>query len=228
MKVSDDKATKLKDFDALKKQISKSDPKTVNMADYKPSGKMNECPKLTDNWRANSALPPSPDQKLCDCMSKSRACLPKSDLSSKKFGDIFSFICTKSPESCVGINGNATTGVYGAYSMCDDKAKLAYVLDAYYSKQNKASTACDFDGSAQVASVNSDSSCSAALASASDVNKKAATATAPVGGSAKATGTGDSFAVHGAPVARIFSIGDFAVGLYMLVAVGVGAGMVAL
>ncbi|QPG94115.1 hypothetical protein C2857_004757 [Epichloe festucae Fl1] len=229
VKVSGDKATKLKDFDALKKEVTKAAPKAVNMADYKPTGNMNECPKLTDNWRANKALPPAPDQKLCDCMSKSRACVPKSDLSAKKLSEIFGFICTKSPESCVGINANATTGVYGAYSMCDSQAKLAFVLDAYYNNQKKASTACDFDGSAQTAPGSSDSSCSAALASASDINKKAATATAPVGGGApKTTSTGDSFAVHGAPVTRLFSIGDFAVGLYMLVAVGVGAGMVAL
>ncbi|KAG6001351.1 hypothetical protein E4U21_004427 [Claviceps maximensis] len=231
VKVTGEKATKLKDFDALKKQVLKADPKTISMSDYKPSSKLSTCPKLTDNWRANSALPPAPDQKLCDCMAKSRACVPKSGLSLKKFGDIFSFICTKSPDSCAGINANATTGVYGAYSMCDAQSKLAYVLDAYYTKQNKASTACDFDGSAQTASVSSDSSCSAALASAAEINKKVATATSPVGGGGAAKGSGgndDSFAVHGASVARLFSIGDFAVGLYMLVAVGVGAGMVVL
>ena len=190
---------------------------------------MNQCPKLDDNWQANSILPPAPDKKLCDCMVKSRSCVPKSGLSSKKYGDIFSFICTKSPQSCVGINGNATTGIYGAYSMCDDQSKLAFVLDAYYNSQNKAKDACDFSGSAQLVSGSSDSSCSSALASASDVNKKAATATGPVGGgAAKATGTGDSFAMHGAPVARLFSVGDFAIGLYMLVALCVGAGMVVL
>ncbi|KAG5981706.1 hypothetical protein E4U55_002631 [Claviceps digitariae] len=227
VKVTGDKATKLKDFDALKKQVLKADPKTINSDDYKPSGQLSTCPPLTDNWRANSALPPTPDQKLCDCMTKSRSCVPKSGLSPKKYGDIFSFICTKSPESCAGINANATSGVYGAYSMCDAQAKLTYVLDTYYNKQKKASTACDFDGSAQVVSGSSDSSCSAPLASASDINNKVATATAPVGG-AMSPGSGDSSAVHGLSVARLFSIGDFAVGMYMLVAVGVGAGMVAL
>lgn len=229
VKVTGTKATKLKDFDALKNQVKKAAPKALDMADYKPAGKMNECPKLTDNWQASKALPPTPDKNLCSCMAKSRACVPKSDLSAKKFGEIFGFICKNSKESCVGINGNATTGVYGAYSMCNDQEKLAYVLDAYYNSQKKAKDACDFDGSAQVQTAGSDSSCSNALASASDINKKAATATAPVGGGgAQATTTGDSFAVHGAPVARIFAVGDFAVGLYMLVALCVGAGMVAL
>jgi hypothetical protein len=228
VKVSGDKATKLKDFDALKNQVKKASPKAVDMASYKASGKMSECPKLTDNWRANKALPPTPDKSLCSCMAKSRACVPKSGLSVTKFGDIFGFICKNSPESCVGINTNATTGVFGAYSMCNDQEKLAYVLDAYYTNQKKAKDACDFDGSAVLQSANTDSSCSDSLAKASDVNQKAATATAPVGGGAKATGTSDSFAVHGAPVARIFAIGDFAVGVYMLVALCVGAGMVAL
>ncbi|KAK9441504.1 beta-1,3-glucanosyltransferase [Metarhizium brunneum] len=230
VKVSGGKATKLKDFDALKNKVKAATPKTVEMSEYKPGGKMNECPKLTDNWQANKALPPTPDKSLCSCMAKSRACVPKSGLAVKKFGDIFGFICKASPESCAGINGNATTGVYGAYSMCSDEEKLAYVLDAYYSSQKKAKDACDFDGSAETQSANSDSSCSDALAKASDTNKKAATATSPIGGggNAKATSSSDNFAVHGAPVARIFAIGDFAVGLYMLVALCVGAGMVAL
>ncbi|KAF5136960.1 1,3-beta-glucanosyltransferase [Metarhizium anisopliae] len=230
VKVSGGKATKLKDFDALKKKVNGATPKTVEMSEYKPGGKMNECPKLTDNWQANKALPPTPDKSLCSCMVKSRACVPKSGLAVKKFGDIFGFICKASPESCAGINGNATTGVYGAYSMCSDEEKLAYVLDAYYSSQKKAKDACDFDGSAETQSANSDSSCSDSLAKASDTNKKAATATSPIGGggNAKATSSSDNFAVHGAPVARIFAIGDFAVGLYMLVALCVGAGMVAL
>ncbi|KAG6010225.1 hypothetical protein E4U43_008617 [Claviceps pusilla] len=229
VKVTGDKATKLKDFDALKKQVLKARPKTIDSADYKPSAKLSTCPKLTDNWRANSVLPPAPDQKLCDCMAKSRSCVPKSGLSPKKFGDIFSFICTKSPESCVGITANATSGIYGAYSMCGAQAKLSYVLDAYYTSQKKASTACDFDGSAQTVSAGSDSSCSSALAAADKINKQAAAGTGPVsaGGASQSTDT-DSFGVHGASVARLFSIGDFAVGLYMLVAVGVGAGMVAL
>ncbi|EFY92020.1 hypothetical protein J3458_019001 [Metarhizium acridum] len=229
VKVSGDKVTKLKDFDALKNKVKAATPKTVDESDYKPGGKMNECPKLTDNWQANKALPPTPDKSLCSCMAKSRACVPKPGLSGDKFGDMFGYICNTSPGSCAGINANATTGVYGAYSMCSDEEKLAYVLDAYYNSQKKAKDACDFDGSAQTQSANSDASCSKALEEASETNKKVATATGPVGGgNAKATSSSDSFAVHGAPVARILAIGDLAVGLYMLVALGVGAGMVAL
>lgn len=227
VKVDGSKATKIGDFNALKKQVSAADPKGVDMSDYKPGGKMNDCPKLADNWQANKALPPTPDKSLCDCMAKSVGCAPKSDLSAKDIQGVFDFICDKSPQSCVGINGNASTGVYGAYSMCAVNAKLHYVLDAYYNSQKKAKDACDFDGKASVQSASSDSSCSSALASASDVNQKAATATAPVGG-AKATSTDESFAMRGAPMGRLFSIGDAVVGTYMLIAMGVGAAMIAL
>ncbi|RMZ02902.1 hypothetical protein D0860_07028 [Hortaea werneckii] len=49
---------------------------------------------------------------------------------------------------------NATTGEYGAYSMCDSTEQMAFVLNQYYQAQdssNKAS-ACNFDGSASIKS----------------------------------------------------------------------------
>lgn len=227
VQVKNEKATKLKDFDALKKQVIKAAPKAVDRDSYSPTAKLQTCPALSSTWKASSALPPSPDTSLCDCMVKSRSCVRNSGLDPKKYGDMFGFICGAAPEVCKAINGNATTGVYGAYSMCPDGAKLDYVLDAYYNKLNKAEAACDFKGQANIQKGSSDSSCDSKLAKASDINKQVATATNPVGG-AKSTSTGDSFAVPGAPMARAFSVGDYTIGLYMLVAVFAGAGMVAL
>ncbi|POR32007.1 1,3-beta-glucanosyltransferase [Tolypocladium paradoxum] len=227
VEVKNEKATKLKDFDALKKQVTKAVPKAVDRSSYNPSAKLQKCPALSATWKANSVLPPSPDSSLCDCMVKSRSCVQKSGLDPKKYGAMFSFICGAAPEICTAINGNSSTGVYGAYSMCPDSAKLDYVLDAYYNKLNKAAASCDFKGQANVQKGASDSSCDSKLAKASDINKQVATATAPVGG-AKSTSTGNSFAVPGAPMAGAFSVGDYTIGLYMLVAVLAGAGMVAL
>jgi hypothetical protein len=115
--------------------------------------------------------------------------------------------------------------------MCGESDKLAYVLDAYYQDQDKASTACDFDGSATTQKAASESSCKSALASASSINAEVATATAASG--AASTGGSeasddDSFGIHSASIARLFSLGDFAVGAYMAVAGVVGAGMVLL
>lgn len=200
------------------------------MDDYKVTLKAASCPKISDSWAAASVLPPLPDSSLCKCMTNSRSCIRAKDLDEEDYGEMFGYICGKAPEICTGIVGNTTTGVYGAYSMCADGDKLDYVLDAFYSKSNKAASSCDFKGKAQVVSAKSESKCSAALASASSINKQAATATAPPNAGSTG-GSGDdegNFAVAGTPLARLFSVGDYAVGLYMVVAMCVGAGMVAL
>lgn len=203
-------------------------PKGVERDSYNPTNKPQACPdSKSESWKANSALPPTPDQSLCDCMSKSRTCVQKKGISTKDYGSIFGFICGEAPEICTGIQGNASRGVYGAYSMCSDSAKLDYVLDAYYVKMKKSPDACDFKGKAGPQSGSSQSSCSDKLARASEINKQVATATAPVGGGA-ATSTSDSFAVPGATMARLFTVGDYAMGLYMAVALVAGAGMLAL
>lgn len=228
VKVNGDKAVKQKDFAALQKKATAAMPKGVDRDSYNPTNKPQQCPDAkSSSWKANSALPPTPDQSLCDCMAKSRSCVKTKNLSVKEYGSIFGFICGEAPEICSGIRANATTGIYGAYSMCPDGDKLDYVLDAYYVKMNKNPSACDFKGKADTQSGSAPSSCSDKLAKASDINRQVATATAPVGGGG-ATATSDSFAVPGAPMARLVSVGDFAMGLYMAVALVVGAAMVAL
>ncbi|KHN97231.1 beta-1,3-glucanosyltransferase [Metarhizium album ARSEF 1941] len=219
VEVSNGKATKLKAFYALKKKLNEAKPKTMEISDYTPGGKANECPELADNWRANKRLPRTPDKSLCYCAFDTRGCVGNSDISAKRTSDIFGYICGESPEICASIDGNATTGRYGIFSMCSAREKLAVVVDGHYNKQKKAKDACNFGGSVHIQSAKSERSCTAALAKASsDADKKGATA----------MDTDDSFAVHGAPVAHVLAIGDFSIGLYMLVALCVGAGMVAL
>jgi hypothetical protein len=225
----------LKDFSALQAQVTKVDPKGVDSSDYKPTNEAAKCPALTANWQASDNLPPTPDAGLCTCMQASLSCVRSSSLDSSDYGDIFNFICGSSPSSCAGINANATTGVYGAYSMCDDGAKLDYVLDTYYNSQKKASTACDFKGQAQVVSAKPVATCSAALASASNINKQAATATGPVnagatGGSSTSgdSSTSSSAAVAGRPAAYLLSMGEMSMALYMGVAMLTGASMILL
>lgn len=208
----------MKNFEALKKQVTKADPKVIYMSDYSPSGKMGECPALSSNWRANKSLPPTPDQTLCDCMMKSLSCVPKKSLSSEQFGKIFGYICEKDKSACTGIGGNTTTGVYGAYSMCDNRAKLAYIMDTYYRHQKNGAYACDFDGSAATQSPESDSSCKAAIAKASSANDRAATATAPPG--ATSTGKDDENAAGIVSVPRVLY--PFAVGFCTVLSFFVG------
>lgn len=225
-----DDAVKQKDYAALKKRVNAAHPKGVEESDYKASGNAAECPEQTEKWKASSDLPPTPDNDLCDCMVASRSCVPAKGLKEKSFGALFGYICGEDDSLCKGINGNASTGIYGAYSMCSDAAKLAFVLDAYYASQDSASTACDFEGKATTQKAASNGTCSDSLAAASSLNDEVATATAAIGGSSTggAEEDDDSFGVHSASVARVFSLGDFAVGAYLLVAGVVGGGMILL
>lgn len=227
---SNDKAVPQKDFTSLSSRVAAATPSGVESDSYKATNTAASCPSISDNWRANRQLPPTPDSSLCDCMVKASSCVPATSLKVKGYSSIFSYICGEDEALCIPINGNATTGVYGAYSMCSDKAKLAYVLGAYYESQDQASDACDFDGDATTQSPSTASSCEDALASASSVNAIAATATA--GSSTSSDGAdaseSDSFGNPAAVMGRMFSMGEFAVGAYLVAAVGVGAGMVLL
>jgi hypothetical protein len=154
-------------------------------------------------------------------MYQSLSCVPSDDLSEKDFGDIFGFVCGESPKACVGIEGNTTSGVYGAYSMCGSRQQLGYVLDQYYQSQDFAKSACDFKGKATIKAKSADSTCDAAISSASAANAFAATATSGPG--AEET---SNAAVAGGPGRGLFGLGELVVGGYVVAAMGVGAGIV--
>lgn len=206
-------ASKMKDFAALQKKISAVDPKGVSMSSYNPTNKAMDCPAVNSSWQASSSLPPTPNNAACDCMFKAASCVPASDLKAESYGDIFGYICGSDNSLCAGIQGNTTTGKYGTFSMCSSKQKLAYVLDAYYKKNGKASTSCDFKGQAQTQTSSGQTGC--AKLAPSNGNSTG-------DGSGNGNGT-DSFAVMGAPLARV---GGSAIGLYLVAAV-FGAAMVA-
>lgn len=233
VELDDGKPVRMDNFKELKKAHKEVDPKGVTEDEYEGAGKRETCPKLGEFWRASANLPPTPDTALCKCAVAASECAIGQDVKPKDFGDIFDFICDAEKDLCTAINGNATTGVYGAYSMCDDRSKLTILLGLYYDQQDGAADACDFEGKATSKDASEDGSCSDALESAKAVNDQVATATGNVGGGAgqptgEAQGAGEDFGIVGAPISRLFSIGDMAVGLYMVVAMGVGATMVVL
>lgn len=226
-------ASTLKDYDTLKTRMSSVKPSSTAMSAYQPTNSPAACPAVTDDWAVKgNVLPPTPDSSLCDCMFSALSCVPDSSTEPKDYGSIFGFICGADPEACVGINGNTTSGVYGAYSMCNAKQQLGYVLDQYYANQKFAKDACDFKGKAAVRNPQEDSKCTAALASASAANSVAATATSDAGSGGSGAGgeaAASSNAAAGAgPFRGGFAMGELAMGLYVVVAMGVGAGMVLL
>ncbi|KAK2043866.1 glycolipid anchored surface protein [Colletotrichum somersetense] len=230
VQVKNGQASTMKNYDVLSEKVLAAKPATVQMDSYQPTNKPAECPSVTSTWEVHGdALPPTPDSSLCECMVKSLSCTPKSGLQADAIGEIFGYICGSDPKSCNGINTNTTTGVYGAYSMCNDEQKLAFVLDTYYKNQKSASTACDFNGQAQVVSPSStDSSCKSALASAAAANSAAATATAPVSSTGKPSSSASGNAAAGNPYQPMFNFGGFAVGAYLVAAGAIGAAMVAM
>jgi len=195
------------------------------MSAYKPTNSPAACPNLNDEWVSSEFLPPVPNRATCECMFKSLSCVPAKGLSVKKYGDLFGSICGQPGNPCAGISKNVTTGVYGAYSMCNSTQQLGYALDTYYQSQKSASSACDWDAQAVVQQPQQvNSNCDSLLASASASNSFAATATA---GSGSGSSTGTNAAVP-RPMTAVFTLGEMAVGLYVLVAAGAGARMVLL
>ncbi|KAF5497619.1 1,3-beta-glucanosyltransferase [Colletotrichum siamense] len=230
VKVSNGKATTMKNYDALASRVLAATPSAVQMDSYSPTNEPAECPPVSSTWEVNGkALPPTPNKDLCSCMVSSLSCTPKSGLKASAIGEMFGFICGADASACSGISANTSTGVYGAYSMCNAEQKLAFVLDTYYKNQKKASTACDFDGQAQVITPSStNDTCKTALASAEAQNSAAATATSPVDSTANPSSSASGNAAPGNVYQPLFTFGSVAVGTYLVAAVGVGAAMVAL
>jgi hypothetical protein len=217
----------MRDYNALKTRVAEANPSSTSMSAYNPTNSPAACPPVSEDWQVKGeALPPTPDSSLCQCMYDSLSCVAAADLPTQNYSAIFDYICDPSRGNlCAGINGNTSTGVYGAYVGCNATHKLGYALDQYYNSQSKASSACDFGGQAVLKSGSAASSCSAALASASSANAVAATATS---GNGAAAATSSSAAVATGPIRSLFALGDLVVGLYVLVAMGVGATMVLL
>lgn len=223
VKVNGDKAETMKNYNALATVMAKVAPTGVQMNSYNPTNSPQACPvaKGGSHWEAGEILPPTPDKALCDCMADTLTCVPSSSLKVEDYGAFFGDLCGQSSKPCAGIATNTTTGVYGAYSMCNATQKLGFALDAYYKANGNKADACDWKGKAVVAKAKgAQASCSPALSSASAANSVAATATA--GAAAGQTGTGNG----GKNAAG--SMHDLAMGIWVTLAVGIGAAVVAL
>ncbi|KAM0715842.1 hypothetical protein Q7P37_008356 [Cladosporium fusiforme] len=150
--VDGDNVSKREDFSYYSSQIATVSPSGVQMESYSPTNSAAACPTDAKSWNAvASPLPPTPNKQLCACMFNSLTCAPNSDLDGESTGKLFGTVCGLGDGAqCDGIAANATTGDFGAYSMCNATEKLGWIMDAYYQAQsgeNQAS-ACDFDGSA--------------------------------------------------------------------------------
>jgi hypothetical protein len=225
----DGKASTMSNYEILSSRVAAATPSSTQASAYTPTNSAATCPSLASNWKvAADSLPPTPDRALCECVYDSLTCVPADGLDTESYGEIFGFICSEDSAPCAAINSNTTEGVYGAYAACNDTQKLAVVMDAYYLDQDKAASACDHDGKARVRDDVSEaaSSCEAEVESATKA------ASAGGGGSVSSTngagGDKESLGVVGYGVQTVSVFGYCAVGLYSVVAVGVGIVAIAL
>jgi hypothetical protein len=202
--VDGDQVSKREDFSYYSSQIATVDPSGVNMNSYSASKTAEACPTEGANWNAKSSpLPPTPNKQLCACMFNSLTCAPKSDISAEEVGELFGTVCGLGDGAqCDGIAANATTGDYGAYSMCNATEKLGWVMDAYYQAQDSTNqaSACDFGGNAAtVAAVSPSGACSSLMseAGAAGTGVVSSKPTATGAGAAANGGSGESGSASG-------------------------------
>ncbi|KAJ5112001.1 hypothetical protein N7532_000046 [Penicillium argentinense] len=224
--------SKMKDFTSYSDQIASANPTGTNKASYTPTNTaLQQCPTVaTSSWLAKATpLPPTPDSNLCGCIYDESACVPADDLKEAKYGTLLGVVCGYT--DCSGLNSNATTGKYGAYSMCGVKDQLAFALNKYYTEQDKAATACSFSGSATTkATTSATGTCSSQIKEAGTAGTGTVTteSTATAGSdSSSSSSTSSSFAVP-ASVHSSVSVGSLQVAAYVATALLAGIGMIAL
>ncbi|KAI0965342.1 Glucanosyltransferase-domain-containing protein [Xylaria arbuscula] len=216
------------DFTSLMSQLAKVTPSSTQSSAYKPTNTAPACPTTESSWLpVASPLPAVVNPQLCDCAVSSLTCTVGSD-DEDSYGAEFGFICGEQDgKYCVGIQHNATTGAYGAYSGCSPKQQLAWVANQYYEAQdstNKAS-ACDFDGLASTQSPKTSGSCSTLLEAAG--TDGAGTVVSPTGG-ATASDSSSAAAPNSLALPGIFNFGSTFFAAYVITALVSGVGMLVL
>ena len=107
----------LADFNYLSSQIAAATPSGVNSASYNPTNTAAaSCPSVGSDWAAASALPPTPNRQLCQCMYSALTCVPH-NVADDAAGELFGTVCGlgEAQGVCAGISSNTSTGTYGAY-----------------------------------------------------------------------------------------------------------------
>lgn len=227
--IDGDSASTMTNYEVLSSKLAAVSPSSTSSDAYEATNSPQSCPTVSDDWQAAEDLPPTPDRDLCECAYAASSCQPSDDLDSDDYGTIFNYICGADTDACNYIKADESTGVYSPYIMCNSTQKLGILLDAYYKNQDSSDSACSFSGSATVnTAAATASTCSAKLSVASASLSYAATATvAATGAGSSSTSSTDSFA-NAVRISQMNTFGGFAVGAYMLVAMGAGAGMLLL
>ncbi len=203
-------------------------PTGVRMDEYEPTNTaLEECPVADDTWQALSdPLPPTPNKQLCTCMMESLECAVDTSVDEEDYGDLFGTVCGFDDEVCNGIAANATTGEFGAYSMCNDLEKLSFAFNQYFRSQNNNPSACDFNGAATTQEPRAaEGDCESLLDQAGE-DGTGALSSRPGGSSSSESGSSTSSSAASAVTVPAFSFGLLGMGVYVVCAALGGAAMV--
>ncbi|KAI9707244.1 MAG: 1,3-beta-glucanosyltransferase gas1 [Candelina mexicana] len=234
--ISESSASPLPDFSSLSKQIAMATPKTTNSASYNPTNtKARACPTSGSSWRVASALPPSPNGDLCNCMQQTLTCVAKPGLDTNSVQKAFDSVCGYSNGLyCAGVQPFPDNGTYGAYSMCNSTEQLSFAFDQYYKAQNKQNqaSACDFGGAAQTrAAASASGNCQNLISQAGTAGAGTVTSvpTGMPGSSSKGSPSSSSTKASASMVhVPSFDFGLLKLGAYVVGAALTGVGMILL
>lgn len=187
---------------------------------------------MGSTWEAVPELPPTPDKNLCSCMVQNLTCVANSGLDDKTLKNDFDYICDeRQGNNCDGINADAKSGKYGAFSMCEASDRLSWAFNTYFFDQtsnNPGNTdPCNFNGDAKKQTPSSPSSCKAAVSQAGIGSNGVITA-APSGASGANPSSTSKKSAAGAVTIPNFNFGMLQLAAYVVCAAAAGAGMVLL
>ncbi|EIE91684.1 hypothetical protein G6F46_004831 [Rhizopus delemar] len=124
----------LPDYHNLREQMAKIRPKGVDMDSYHEQRSASACPGISDNWKASSALPPTPSEGACACMIENLGCIASDNvlvapqgMGNSTLGAQLDAMCGLM--SCIDISGDAEKGEYGMFSFCSPRDKLSWLYD---------------------------------------------------------------------------------------------------
>lgn len=180
------------DYSYYSEEMNKATPTSLaTAADASESSSATlACPASANTWKASPSLPPTPDQDICDCVQLSFKCVVSDKVDEEDYGDLFADVCGRTNCSAVTVNGE--TGVYGAVSFCGSKEMLSYVINQFYEESDENSSACDFDGSATLASSQSVGSSCKSVVSSISANAQVTGSTSGATGAAHVSGSSSS------------------------------------
>ena len=231
---SDDQATKLPDYTSLSSQMARVTPSGPNSASYSPTNSPQACPTIDSSWEAVTKLPPAPNTASCACMVSNLTCVTKPGLSDDAIEEQFGYICDpRQGDFCAGISANASTGVYGAWGMCNATQRLSWAFNQYYLNQTATNSQntnpCDFRGRAQKVTPKPANSCQAVISQAGAGGTGSVTnAPTPTGGSSGSGSSSSSKGMAGVIGVPAFDFALLKLGAYIATAMTVGMGMMLL